>query len=65
VRVEPCAARGFREWRKPGQREASEHRLDALEARLLGPAGLLLLQLLDALLSERERERERWEKVSR
>lgn len=67
MRVELGAAGGgFREGREPGQREASEHRLYALEARLLGPAGLLLLQLLNTLqpresesdwrtLSERER----------
>lgn len=41
---------GPRERREPSDRETAEHRLDAFPPRLLYPAGLLLLQLLDASL---------------
>lgn len=38
----------IREWRKPTDGEASEHRLNAFPPRLLVPPSLLFLQLLDA-----------------
>lgn len=55
VGAELIATWGLRKGREPGQWKASKHTLYTLKTRLLGPASLLLFQLLNALHNGRER----------